>query len=108
MKTEETEWNELLRAYGILSPIQTEETSEDSDEIKNIDEIHESENSEWEDLQDDRIVQAYMQRRREEMKAYFNKAKYGELLPIQRSEWTIEVTEASRKEPVMVFLYKDA
>lgn len=48
------------------------------------------------------------QRRREEIKAYAERAKYGEILPIQRAEWATEVNEASKTVSVIVFLYKDA
>ncbi|KAG4301433.1 hypothetical protein PCANB_002210 [Pneumocystis canis] len=108
MKTEDTEWNDLLRVYGILPQVINTQSSDDLDEINNDHITNISYDSEWEDLEDDIIVQEYMKRRREEMKAFIRKAKYGEIQPIQRSEWTTEVTETSSKIPVIVFLYKDS
>ncbi|KTW31347.1 uncharacterized protein T551_01419 [Pneumocystis jirovecii RU7] len=106
---EDTEWNDLLRAHGILPPL-PKKTESDNDEKNDTasDAVEASPGSEWEDLEDDQVVQAYMQRRREEIKAYAERAKYGEILPIQRAEWATEVNEASKTASVIVFLYKDA
>ncbi|KAG5514029.1 hypothetical protein PMAC_000651 [Pneumocystis sp. 'macacae'] len=106
---EDTEWNDLLRVHGILPPLPTKIDSDDDDKNDTANgPVELSPDSEWEDLEDDRVVQAYMQQRRDEIKAYVARAKYGEILPIQRAEWATEVNEASKTAPVLVFLYKDA
>ncbi|KAG4305817.1 hypothetical protein PORY_000727 [Pneumocystis oryctolagi] len=104
---EDTEWNDILRTHGIL-PREVDEIVEDT--VTGEEEGLEGGDldSEWEDLEEDSVVQGYMQRRREEIKAYVERAKYGEIMPIRREEWRVEVTEASKKVPVLVFLYKDA
>ncbi|QSL64560.1 hypothetical protein MERGE_001861 [Pneumocystis wakefieldiae] len=103
---EDTEWNDLLRAYGIL-PARAQEEEEVLEPY--VEELKSSENSELDDL-DDPIVKAYSERRLQELKAYAEcakSAKYGEIRKIEYKEWITEVTKASYDTSVVVFLYKD-
>lgn len=53
--------NDLLRAHGILPPLPNK-TESDNDEKNDTasDAAEASPGSEWEDLEDDQVVQAYM------------------------------------------------
>ncbi|CCJ28422.1 unnamed protein product [Pneumocystis jirovecii] len=101
---EDTE-NDLLRAHGILPPLPNK-TESDNDEKNDTasDAAEASPGSEWEDLEDDQILMNIRQRRREEIKAYAERAKYGEILPIQRAEWATEVNEATSRQLSMILV----
>ncbi|EMR10689.1 hypothetical protein PNEG_00840 [Pneumocystis murina B123] len=105
---EDTEWNDLLRAYGIVSARIQEKEADSSKEIQEpyVEELKSSEHSELDDL-DDPVVKAYSERRLQELQAYAACAKYGEIRMIEYKEWITEVTEASYNTCVLVFLYKD-
>ncbi|KTW30369.1 hypothetical protein T552_00842 [Pneumocystis carinii B80] len=106
---EDTEWNDFLRAYGILPPkVQEKEPIDLPNEIHkpHIDQSKSSDDSELDDL-DDPVIKQYSERRLRELQAYAAAAKYGEIRMIEYKEWITEVTEASYYTSVLVFLYKD-
>ncbi|KAG0165564.1 hypothetical protein DFQ28_008710 [Apophysomyces sp. BC1034] len=114
----DTEWNDILRARGILPP-RDEQTKDEIDDLyteallarrqesesldnKNLDEL-----DELEDLEDDRILLEYRQKRLQEMQASTAKEKYGDLVQISKPDFITEVTEASKDCHVVVHLFKD-
>ncbi|KAI8975495.1 thioredoxin-like protein [Mycotypha africana] len=114
----DTEWNDILRAKGILPPkdekrdddledafvemVKAREAKLNSLENKELDEL-----DELEDLEDDQILNEYRYKRMMEMKAQAVKEKYGEVTEISKPEFIKEVTEASKECYVVVHLYKD-
>ncbi|KAI8370055.1 thioredoxin-like protein [Choanephora cucurbitarum] len=115
----DTEWNDILRAKGILPPkdekkddeledafvemVQARQAKLDSLENKDLDEL-----DELEDLEDDQILNQYRHKRMMEMQAQAAKEKYGEITEISKPDFVREVTEASKECYVVVHLYKDA
>ncbi|RIA86258.1 thioredoxin-like protein [Glomus cerebriforme] len=112
----DTEWNDILRARGILPPKEgptEEEIFEEMDkairekqekhlEDKTLDEL-----DKLEDEEDDRILAEYRQKRIAEMKAEASQEKFGQLIQISKPDFIREVTEASQEVWVIVHLFKD-
>ena len=117
--------NEALRKHGILPPREQTPPSPSPPPSPTLDDILDdftpSELQELgEDAHDDdaeRYIAAYRQRVLTEMKKDANKARFGQVYPIGRDDYTREVTDASKAdEPgeednkgtgVVCFLYKD-
>ncbi|KAI8377635.1 thioredoxin-like protein [Radiomyces spectabilis] len=115
----DTEWNDILRAKGILPPKQEQTMNELEDmyvnslrekeeERNNLDNKTLDELDELEDLEDDRIILEYRQKRLQEMQAQGAKEKYGDLVQISKPDFVKEVTEASKECHVVVHLFKDS
>ncbi|RUS15744.1 thioredoxin-like protein [Endogone sp. FLAS-F59071] len=116
---EDTEWNDILRARGIIPPkneiteaqieqmvdeaIAARISKENSLEDKTLDEL-----DELEDDEDDRVIQEYRMKRMEEMRAMAAKEKFGDLVQISKPEFVREVTEASKECWVVVHLFNNA
>ncbi|CAO3649384.1 unnamed protein product [Mucor fragilis] len=114
----DTEWNDILRAKGILPPkdekkddeledafvdmVRARQTKLDSLDNKDLDEL-----DELEDLEDDQILNEYRHKRMMEMQAQAAKEKFGEVKEISKPDFIKEVTEASKECHVVVHLYKD-
>ncbi|CAG8576902.1 5463_t:CDS:2 [Dentiscutata heterogama] len=113
----DTEWNDILRARGILPPKEgpTEEDileamdqaiMEKQDkhlEDKTLDEL-----DELEDEEDERVLLEYRQKRIAEMKAEALRSKFGEVIQISKPDFIREVTDASKEVWVVVHLFKDS
>ncbi|CCG84881.1 protein of unknown function [Taphrina deformans PYCC 5710] len=114
--TEDTEWNDILRAHKII-PDKPKDPDENREELiaearqlqhdSRLDDLELDELDELEDEEDEAVVQEYRARRMKEMQQTVNRSVFGSLLPIAKAEYTREVTEASDKHWVFVFLYKD-
>ncbi|KAF8610776.1 thioredoxin-like protein [Ceratobasidium sp. AG-I] len=123
---EDTEWNDILRAQGILPPRpKTPSTPEPPASPTISDKLHGASDSALKELEDDapdsdteRIVEEYRRRRMQELRKEQKRARFGEMLPIGRDDYKREVTEASqvdeegaegsnRGQPVVCYLYKD-
>lgn len=124
--TEDTEWNDILRAKGIIPELPNAEEPTEHDEalIKLVDDAIKSrygkeednkkeledcdldELDELEDEEDERILEEYRRRRMQEMQLQASKEKYGEVTEISKPDFVKEVSEASNETPVIVFLYK--
>lgn len=114
----DTEWNDILRAKGILPPkdedkddkledafvdmVRARQEKLDSLENKDLDEL-----DELEDLEDDQILNQYRHKRMMEMQALAGKEKFGEVTEISKPDFIREVSEASKECYVVVHLYKD-
>lgn len=123
---EDTEWNDILRAQGILPPRpKTPPTPEPPASPSISEKLHGASDAALKELEDDapdsdteRIVEEYRRRRMQELRKEQKRARFGEMLPIGRDDYKREVTEASkvdeegaegsnRGQPVVCYLYKD-
>lgn len=112
---EDTEWNDILRAHGVIPekpPSPTEQIEKAFEEAverahanrledRTLDELDELEE---EGLEDEEFVQMYRNKRMAEIKQMASKMKFGEVHHISKPEYTQEVTEASQNG-VFVFLH---
>jgi len=117
---EDTEWNDVLRAKGIIPEKQKEaEITEDqiqalldqtikqrTTEGKDAEEMNLEELDEAEDDLDERVFAEYRRKRIEEMRALQKAATYGDVLEITGREWVREVNQAGQDVSVVVHLYK--
>ena len=109
----DTEWNDILRAKGIIPEREPSPTPmiqealeqaralahENRLEGKELDELDELEDDEDEDFLD-----SYRQKRMGEIAHLVNASVYNQVFPIQKPEWSKEVTEESSKAWVLVLL----
>ncbi|KAG0671134.1 hypothetical protein C6P42_003639 [Pichia californica] len=111
--TEDTEWNDILRAKGIIpekEPDPTEQLEEAlADAISKQNEnrlegLDLDELDELEDEEDESFLESYKRKRMEEMKKLSSNEKFGSVYPISKPEWQTEVTDASQKNCVFVHL----
>ncbi|CAG8700428.1 7137_t:CDS:2 [Acaulospora morrowiae] len=112
----DTEWNDILRARGILPPKEgptEEEIFEELDQMikekqdKHLEDKTLDELDELEDEEDERILLEYRQKRIAEMKAEASREKFGHVMQISKPDFIKEVTEASKEVWVVVHLFKD-
>ncbi|ORY45818.1 thioredoxin-like protein, partial [Neocallimastix californiae] len=110
---EDTEWNDILRAQGILPPKEPKpEEIDPNDLLPTREEILEQSNLDELDelLEDDdrRVLEKYRQKRIAEMQALARKEKYGNLITIDETNFVQEVTEASKECAVVVYMCRDS
>lgn len=103
---EDTEWNDILRAKGIIPerpPSPTAELEAALDEAvrkqhenrlegKDMDEL-----DELEDDEDEEFLELYRKQRMQQIHELTQKQKYGSVLPIVKPEYEAEVTNASKE-----------
>ncbi|KAJ3001747.1 hypothetical protein HKX48_002724 [Thoreauomyces humboldtii] len=115
---EDTEWNDALRSQGIIEPLEAQVTEEDIEAMmdkviaskygdKDIEDRTLDELDELEDEEDDRVLESYRRQRMAEMNAASKLEKYGSVTQIQKIDYTVEVTEASKDTWVVVHLFQD-
>ena len=109
----DTEWNDILRSKGIIpekpkdpEPIIQEALLEAHQraydnrlEDKDLDEL-----AALEEDEDDAFLEQYRQKRMAEMNALAKASRFGSVYPVQKVDFTREVTEASQNAYVFVFL----
>ncbi|ORX85206.1 thioredoxin-like protein [Anaeromyces robustus] len=110
---EDTEWNDILRAHGVLPPKEPEpEEIDPNDLLPTREEILEQSTLDELDelLEDDdrRVLEKYRQKRIAEMQALARKEKYGSLITIDETNFVEEVTEASKECAVVVYMCRDS
>ncbi|RKP37918.1 thioredoxin-like protein, partial [Dimargaris cristalligena] len=114
---EDTEWNDILRAKGILPPKEgptEDEIFEDHDRAvreaqeKNLSDKDLDSLDELEDEEDEAVLRMYRQKRMDEIKALADKSHYGELVQISEPDYKKQVTEASKEVSVVVHLFRDS
>ncbi|XP_072029678.1 phosducin-like protein 3 [Amphiura filiformis] len=114
---EDTEWNDILRAKGIIPPKEAEITEDDvvnmmeqtiqekshgkAMENMNLDEL-----DELEDDEDEEILAQYRQQRIAEIKRLQAKEKYGFVKEISAQDYVQEVNQAGDGVWVILHLYK--
>ncbi|KAB8298660.1 hypothetical protein EYC80_000838 [Monilinia laxa] len=109
----DTEWNDILRAKGIIpekppSPTPLIEEAiiearrlahENRLEGKDLDEL-----DALEDEEDDAFLEQYKKQRMAELSSITKKAKHGTVYPLSKPDYQREVTDASQDSPVLVNL----
>jgi len=111
--TEDTEWNDILRQHGIIPekpPSPTPIIQEALEEARRL--AHENrlegkeldELDELEDEEDEEFLNSYRQKRMAELSAITTASVYNQVYPIQKPDWSKEVTEESSKAFIFVLL----
>ncbi|KAH3691835.1 phosducin-like protein 3 isoform X1 [Dreissena polymorpha] len=118
----DTEWNDVLRAKGILPPKEEKEITEE-DLIKmvestienkskgrnmgemSLDDLNELEDNV--DEEEERIFEQYRRQRLAEMHAAQQRSKFGEVREISKSDWVTEVNKAGEGIWVVIHVYKE-
>lgn len=114
---EDTEWNDVLRAKGIIPPKECEieeskiiEMMEASiktkiDGKKDIDEMNLDELDELEDSEDERVLEEYRNKRIAEMKELAFRSRFGSVKEISGVDYVDEVNKAGEGIWVVLHLY---
>ena len=117
---EDTEWNDVLRAKGII-PEKKKEKEVTEDDIVNLLEATVKEKTgagkatedmtleeldELEDEEEERILEEMKRKRMAEIRARQEKAKYGEVREISAQDYVAEVNKAGEGVWVVLHLYK--
>ncbi|KAI8921031.1 thioredoxin-like protein [Powellomyces hirtus] len=116
---EDNEWNDALRAQGIIEPKEAEITEDQINEMmdkvisskygeKDIEDRTLDELDELEDEEDDRVLESYRRQRMAEIHAASRLEKYGTVTQISKPDYTVEVTEASANTWVVVHLFQNS
>ncbi|XP_014408426.2 phosducin-like protein 2 [Camelus ferus] len=116
---EDTEWNEILRDFGILPP--KEEPKDEIEEmvlrlqkeamVKPYEKMTLAQLKEAEDEFDDedlKAIEIYREKRLQEWKALKKKQKFGELREISGNQYVNEVTNAEKDVWVIIHLYRSS
>ncbi|XP_020831000.1 phosducin-like protein 2 [Phascolarctos cinereus] len=116
---EDTEWNDILRDFGILPP--KEEKKDETEEMvlrlqkeaaaKSYEKMTLAQLKEAEDDFDDedmRAMETYRQKRLQEWKALQKTKKFGELREISGDQYVKEVTNAEKDVWVIIHLYRSS
>ncbi|XP_055627363.1 viral IAP-associated factor homolog [Toxorhynchites rutilus septentrionalis] len=115
---EDTEWNDILRAKGILPPKKEKEITEDDiigmientieekqNHDKDLAKLGLDELDELEDSEDEAVLQEYRQKRIAELKQLASRARFGNVLEISGQDYVDEVTKAGEGIYVVLHLY---
>lgn len=114
--TEDTEWNDILRAKGVIpekEPDPTEQLEEaladavNKQHERRLEDLDIDELDALEDDEDEDFLEIYKQQRIAEMKKLASNEKFGSVYPITKPEWQTEVTDASKTAVVIVHLSSD-
>lgn len=116
---EDTEWNDILRSKGIIPAKEKEITENDVINIveqtieqksqtkaKDLEVLSLDELDELEDEEDERVILEYRRKRIAEMKAFAEKARYGEVREISAEDYVSEVNKAGEGVWVILHLFK--
>ncbi|KAL9100694.1 MAG: hypothetical protein Q9163_003958 [Psora crenata] len=109
----DTEWNDILRRHGIIpekppspTPVIQEalheackQAHENRLETKDINELND-----LEDEEDDAFLERYRQQRLAELSTVSKTSLFNQVYPLQKPDYSIDVTEASTKSFVLVHL----
>ncbi|TFK14888.1 Phosducin-like protein 2 [Platysternon megacephalum] len=110
---EDTEWNDILRDFGILPP--KDEPKDETEEMvlrlqkeaegkMTLKELNEAEDDFDED--DMKALEMYRQQRLQEWKILQKRQKYGDLREISGEQYVKEVTNAQKDVWVVIHLYR--
>merc|ERR1712141_769442 len=97
---EDTEWNDVLRAKGII-PQKEKEIDEKEMIEMTLDEL-----AELEDEEEERILEQYRKQRMAEMKAIQSKSNFGDVREISAQDYVEQVNKAGEGIYVVLHLYK--
>lgn len=115
----DTEWNDVLRAKGIIPAKQEAEISEDqiiklvdatieekANTGKPLEDLNLDELDELEDDEDERVLFMYRQQRLEELRKLTEKSKFGDVREISAEDYVTHVNKAGDGIWVILHLYK--
>ncbi|XP_058461515.1 viral IAP-associated factor homolog [Malaya genurostris] len=115
---EDTEWNDVLRAKGIIPPKKEKEITEDDiigmientieqkqNGDKDLAKLALDELDELEDSEDEAVLLEYRKKRIAEMQALAQRAKFGSVVEISGQDYVEEVTKAGSDIYVILHLY---
>lgn len=103
---EDTEWNDILRAKGIIPEITTEKLDEIIDQVLEQQQIKPKSEEELEELMDDFEYHKFRQQRIQELKDMQAQEKFAKITEISKSDWKTEVTDASAENWIICCLYQ--
>jgi len=123
---EDTEFNDALRKHGIIPKLPSPPRTPSPPPSPTLDDLLadfsprelQERADDAKDEEESRIIEAYRQARLEEIRKEQHLARFGEVYPIGRDDYTREVTDASKQDEdsedmkglgtgVVCFLYKD-
>lgn len=111
--TEDTEWNDILRAHGIIperpkSPTEELEQALEAAVVKQYENRLENktlaELNELEDDEDEDFLEEYKLKRFQEIQSLQSRAKYGRVFHVTKPEYEDEVTKASQDAFVVLHM----
>jgi len=118
-QNEDTEWNDILRAKGIIpeKPKENEITEDeimaimdkaikDKSGVKDMEDMTLDELDELEDEEEERILQQYRQERMAQIKNIQAKSNYGDMRDISADDYVAQVNKAGEGVWVVLHLYK--
>jgi len=118
-QNEDTEWNDVLRAKGIIPDKPKEaEVSEDDiikmldktikekSGIKDMEDMNLDELDELEDEEEEKVLEQYRQQRMAQIKSLQEKSRYGDVREISANDYVCEVNKAGDGVYVVLHLYK--
>lgn len=110
-----TEWFDQQVKHGNYIPNDKEKEKEEIEKMireeiekydpldhKNLDQL-----DELEDKEDERVLEAYKQKRIQELKSFAKGAKFGSVREIRKNDFKVEVNEASKESFVVLLLHQD-
>lgn len=119
---EDTQWNDVLRAKGIIPQKEAEVTEDDIVNMvektienktrergfddMNLDELNDNEDDI--DEEDEKVFEAYRRQRLQELKAAQKSAIFGDVREISRDEYVQEVNKAGEGIWVILLVYKQS
>ena len=116
---EDTEWNDVLRAKGIIPEKEKEPEITEEQVIammdkkikemsgkKDLEDMNLDELDELEDEEDERVLEQYRQQRIAEIKALAARNKYGDVREISAEDYVREVNNAGEGITVVLHLYQ--
>jgi len=116
---EDTEWNDVLRAKGII-PDKPKEAEVSEDDIvkmlektikeksgaKDMEDMTLDELDELEDEEEERVLEQYRQQRMAQIKSLQQKSRFGDVREISANDYVAEVNKAGDGIYVILHLYK--
>jgi len=109
----DTEWNDILRKHGVIPEKEPSPTPMIEEAILQARELAHENRLEGKDLEeldaledeeDEAFLDRYRQKRLNELSTLQTASVYNQVYPIQKPEWSVEVTEESKKAFVLVLL----
>ncbi|XP_053613593.1 viral IAP-associated factor homolog [Plodia interpunctella] len=116
---EDTEWNDVLRAKGIIPPKETEVSEADivnmieetiqqkqAEKDKQLSELDLDGLDELEDSEDEAVLEEYRRKRIAELKRLSEKPRFGDVREVSGQDYVQEVNKAGEGIWVVIHLYK--
>ncbi|CAH0400661.1 unnamed protein product [Chilo suppressalis] len=116
---EDTEWNDVLRAKGILPPKEKEVSEEEivnmieqtiqqkqAEKEQKLSELDLDGLDELEDSEDEAVIEEYRRKRIAELKRLAEKPRFGDVREVSGQDYVQEVNKAGENIWVIIHLYK--